>query len=185
MKRLVFVIVILLLSAASFPAFAAGADSSNNFEFDVALQFATGPDNFDSGYGINLGAGYMLSTIDKNLQARVDLGYLDFSQGSYGLNLDYTRVPIVISGRYYFPLDERLRLFAQAGVETSFDSKDELVATFFGLAKQTNNELRLGIVPGGGAEFKITPDIGLFAVGNFHLITDSYFSIQFGSAFHF
>jgi hypothetical protein len=186
MKKLIFTLAALVLvSVLSVPAFAAsGTSSSSNFEVDAALQFATGPDDFDSGYGINLGAGYLLSSIDKNLQARVDIGYLEFSKD---FGLEYTRIPVVISGRYYFPLDERLKLFAQAGVETSFDSRDELVPVpiFGGLAKQTKNELRLGLVPGGGAEFLITPSIGLFAVGSLHLISDGYFSIQFGSAIHF
>ena len=186
MKKTVFLIAsLLLLSFLSLPALAAPAETATeqgNFEVDGALVFASGPDSFDSGFGLNFGAGYMLSSIDKNLQARIDISFLNFSKDSFGQTLDYTRVPITISARYYFPLDNRLKLFAQAGIETSFDDKDTSYGYY---GKQSKSELNVGITPGGGVDFSINPAVSVFVLGDIHLISDNYFSLQMGCAFHF
>ena len=158
--------------------------SAGEFEVDGSLGFATGPESFNSGFGVNFGAGYMLSTIDKHLQARVDLSYYDFSYDygyGTGYNLNYTRVPITFSARYYFPIQDRLRAFAQAGLETSFDSFDHVD----GGVKRSKSEVNLGLTPGGGIEFFVSPKTSIFAVGLIHMISDDYFSMQFGAAFHF
>ncbi len=185
MKKIVILIAnLLLLSVLALPALAEPATTSadqSTIEVDGSLMFASGPDSFDSGFGLNFGAGYTLGTIDKNLQARIDIGYLKFSRDFYALSLDYTRIPVTISARYYFPLDNRMKLFAQAGVETSFDDKDSF--SIFG--KQSKSELNVGLTPGGGIDFSINPMVSVFALGNVHLISDSYYSLQLGCAVHF
>jgi hypothetical protein len=45
--------------------------------------------------------------------------------------------------------------------------------------------VNFGITPGGGIEFQVLPDVSIFALGRIHIITDNYFSMQFGAAFHF
>ncbi len=83
------------------------------------------------GFGLNFGAGYTFPDI--NLQARVDVSYFDFSYDYAGLyDFSYTRIPITVSARYYFPINDSLKAFAQAGIETSIDSFDE-PTFFFGL----------------------------------------------------
>ncbi len=157
----------------------------SGFEIDGSFGFATGPDHFDTGYGLNFGAGYMLGTIDKNLQARVDLSYFDFSYTyGYGYNYDlsYTRAPLTVSARYYFPIVNRLKAFAQAGLETSIDQFDYVDGAG---RKQSKSEINLGVSPGGGVEFFINRDISVFAVGRWHIIDHSYFSGMFGAAYHF
>ncbi len=157
----------------------------SGFEIDGSFGFATGPEHFDEGYGLNFGAGYMLDTIDKNLQARVDLSYFDFSYTygfGYGYDLHYTRVPLTVSARYYFPIVNRLKAFAQAGLETSIDQFDYVDG--FG-NKRSKSEFNLGVSPGGGVEFFINREFSIFAVGRWHLIKNSYFSAQFGGAYHF
>lgn len=164
---------------------AASSSDNGDFEVDGSFAFATGPGDFGSGYGVNFGAGYMLKSIDKNLQARVDISYYDFSYTygfGYGYDLTYTRIPVTVSARYYFPINDRLKAFAQAGLETSFDSFDYVDG--FG-NKHTRSDVNLGISPGAGIEFYPTPKVSIFAVGRIHMISDSYFSMQFGGAFHF
>ena len=179
----------VLLSAAT-AAFAEAKSSTDTrsmetgeFEVDGSFGFATGPNDFDSGYWLNFGAGYMLTAIDKNLQVRLDLSYFEFSYtpNSPGYDLNYTRAPFTVSARYYFPIINRLSAFAQAGLEMSFDSKEYVD---FG-NKHTKNEVNLGISPGGGIEFFINRDVSVFAGGRWHVVSDGYFSTQFGGAFHF
>lgn len=154
-------------------------------EVDGSFAFATGPGSFDTGYGLSFGAGYTLGEIDKNLQARVDISYFQFSYdyffGGGSTGLTYTRVPVTVSGRYYFPIMDKLRVFGQAGLETSFDHFDY----YAGGNKHSKTEVNPGISPGAGVEFFVNRNISIFAVGRAHLISDSYFSMQFGVASHF
>lgn len=161
------------------------ASSSGDYEVDGSIGFATGPGDFSSGNGVNFGFGAMLPDIDKNLQARVDISFFDFSYtyryvGS-GYDLSYTRIPITVSARYYLPINSRFKAFAQAGLETSIDSYDYVVAG----NRHSKSEVNLGISPGGGAEFVFNPQISFFVLGRIHIISDEYFSMQFGGAFHF
>jgi len=165
-------------------AFAENSKASDErmFELDGAFAFGIGSGPLNNGGGVNFGAGYMLSTIDRNLQARIDLSYFDFSTDFMGSDLSYTRVPVTVSARYYFPINDRLKAFAQAGIETSFDSSESYDFT---VNKHTTNKVNFGLSPGGGIEFSVAPDVSLFALGRIHIITDNYFSMQFGAAFHF
>jgi hypothetical protein len=88
------VLTIFLLLSTGTAAFAKTTKASTSgagageFEVDGSFGFATGPGDFNSGFGVNFGAGYMLGTIDKHLQARVDLSYYDFSY-DYGYGTGY------------------------------------------------------------------------------------------------
>jgi hypothetical protein len=158
---------------------------TGDFSIDGSFAFASGPGSFDQGFGVNFGAGYMLKATDRNLQARIDLSFFEFEYdyrwGGGTYDLSYTRVPITVGARYYFPILERLRAFAQAGLETSFDSYD----SYANGAQHSKNEVNLGVSPGGGAEFFFGRNASAFALGRVHMIADSYFSMQFGAAFHF
>jgi len=185
-KLATMALAMFLLVGCGTVAFAKSAKSasvsdSGVFEVDGSFGLATGPGSFDGGPGINIGAGYMLTSIDKNLQARVDLSYYDFSSTYWIYDISYTRIPVTVSARYYFPINDRLKAFAQAGIETSFDSFDHPV----GVVKQSKSEVNIGLSPGGGIEFSVAPQVSIFALGRAHVIADSYFSMQFGAAFHF
>jgi opacity protein-like surface antigen len=189
MKTLTIVVLtILILLGQNATAFSktVATPARGDFEVDGSFALATGPDSFDAGYGFNFGAGYLLRTIDKNLQARIDISYYSFSYdygtGFGSTSLSYTRVPVTVSGRYYFPINTKLKAFAQAGLETSIDHFDYIAPSGF---KQSKNEVNLGISPGGGIEFNVNPNVSLFVLGRAHLISDSYFSTQFGFASHF
>jgi len=185
-KLAAMTLAIFLVVGGGTAAFAKATTVSTDkgvFEVDGSFGVGTGPGSYDGGPGVNFGAGYMLSTIDKNLQARVDLSYYDFSYDILIYKLSYTRIPITVSARYYFPINDRLKAFAQAGIETSFDSSDNY-DPFFG-TKHSKSEVNIGLSPGGGIEFFVAPQISIFALGKAHIISDSYFSMQFGAAFHF
>jgi opacity protein-like surface antigen len=194
MKKSVFaMLAILFILSSGTAAFAkasktgrsADSPAAGDVELDGSFAFATGPDSFDSGFGLNFGAGYTLSAVDKNLQARLDLSFFQFKNdyffGGGSTGLTYTRVPFTVSGRYYFPILDRLRAFAQAGLETSFDSFD----FYANGGKHSKSEVNLGLAPGGGIEFFVNRNLSLFALGRAHLISDSYFSMHFGAAGHF
>ncbi len=189
-KVIIATLAVLLVVCAGTMAFAKtartsyGTSEAGDFEIDGSFAFATGPGAFDTGYGLNFGAGYTLSSIDRNLQVRADLSYFDFSYTpfGYGYDLSYTRVPFTVSGRYYLPVIDQLRVFAQAGLETSIDDFDYIDE--FG-RKHSKSEVNLGISPGVGVDFLINPNVSVFALGRWHLISDSYFSMQFGAAYHF
>ncbi|HEX9020240.1 MAG TPA: outer membrane beta-barrel protein [Nitrospirota bacterium] len=185
MKRIsIAMLMVFVIFGSSALAFAKSGEAmtSKAFEIDGSFGWATGPGDFDAGYGLNFGLGYTLGQVDKNLQLRFDLSYYDFSRDVFFESLDYKRVPFTVSARYYFPIVERLAAFAQAGIETSYDSRDEF--DVFG-NKHTNHEVNLGVTPGGGVEFFINDSASIFAVARWHLITDSYFSMLFGGAYHF
>ncbi len=183
MKKLVFLLATAFVFATVVPAASAAPASSVTAanEIDATFGFGSGPGDFDAAAGFSFGAGTMLPSIDKNLQARIDVSYFDFSRDFFSTTPHYTRIPITISGRYYVPLDDRVRIFGQVGIETSVDSKDEFTA--FGL--QSRDHVRVGITPGAGIEFFFTPDFSVFALGNAHLVSDSYFSMHLGAAVHF
>jgi hypothetical protein len=184
MKKTVFTLLVVFITlfagtiCYAMSGGSEGAASSGAFEFDGSFAPATGPGDYGSGFGINFGAGYMLKSIDKNLQARFDVAFYHFDNDFPWGSGTYTRVPIIVGARYYVPIVDKLRVFGQAGLETSVDDFDNA-------AHQKKHEVNLGIAPGGGIEFFVHPKVGVFALGVAHLIADSYFSMQFGVAAHF
>jgi len=184
--RFLAVLIALAMTYSSSTAFAKPAQSSGsmwtgNLEIDGSMGIGTGPGDFDSAAGMNFGAGYMLSSINKNLQVRVDLSYYNFGFAQLGYDLDYRRIPLTVSGRYYFPVNDKMKAFAQAGIETSFDYFEYADA----LGKHKKNEVNLGLSPGGGVELMVAQNVSIFVVGRYHLVSDSYVSMQFGAGFHF
>jgi opacity protein-like surface antigen len=157
------------------------SSAAGNFEVDGSFAFATGPGSFNNGYGFNVGGGYTLSSMDKNLQVRADLTIFDFSYDHYADRFDSRRIPLVIGARYYFPIVNRLSAFGQAGIETSFDKYDYLN----GAVKDSKSEVNLGVSAGGGVSYQILPNLSAFALARVHMIKDSYWNMQFGAAFHF
>jgi opacity protein-like surface antigen len=179
MKKLTIALVTLfLLATAAAPVFAV---DRGTYEYYGALAYATGPENFDNGIGVSFGAGYMMKDIE-NLQARIDISYFTFDRDVANTNVDYTRIPVTISGRYYFPMQDRFNLFAEAGIEASFDDAE---FADLGGVKHSDSEVNIGFTPGGGAEFFVNKNVSVFALARYHVITDDYFSMHLGGAFHF
>lgn len=143
------------------------ADSS-----DIAAVYATG--SYSSATGLNLGFG---KTINDNLEARADFSYLPFEKGG----LKYTRMPIAVSGKYYHPLSESVKAYAQLGAEVSIDSVEVIITVpGFGSSKTSEQKARLGITPAVGCESEISPGISLFLDARNHFVTDSYATVALG-----
>jgi hypothetical protein len=171
------VVVLLLALATPVPA-AYGADT---MQLDASIGYGSGPNDFDAGFGFNFGGGYNLPSIDKNLQLRMEIGYFMFDRGVLGTTLDYTRMPFGFGARYYLPVADRLKLFGQATAEISVDEFD----VFDAFGKRSESEVNLGATPAVGVDFALSPQLSLFGTASMHLISDSYFSMQFGTAYHF
>lgn len=183
MKRIIVIALTALMTLGlTVPAFA--KEGRSDVEVDGSVVLATAPaSGFDTGFGVTVGVGAMLPQIDKNLQGRFDLSYFTWSDSQFGIDVSYTRIPFLFSGRYYVPArDNRLRVYVQGGLELSYD-KVEVATPFFGKASAT--ETRIGLVPGAGIEYKLSPTLGFVADARWHIITDSYLTVQFGLASHF
>jgi len=169
------------IAKAKSASSSSGTTTAGNFEVDGSFVFATGPGSFNNGYGFNVGGGYTLTSVDKNLQARADLSVINFSYDHYATRMDSRRIPFVVGARYSLPIVDRLTVFGQAGIETSFDSFDAPLGT----GKESKNEVNFGGSLGGGASYQIMPNLSAFALARVHMISDSYWTMQFGAAFHF
>jgi hypothetical protein len=174
------VLVLLLGMGTVIPTVSSAAEATP-FQLDASIGYGSGPSDFDAGFGFNVGGGYTLSSIDSNLQARLDIGYYTFEQDILGDTLDFTRVPFAVGARYYIPIAERLKLFGQAAVELSVDDFDTV--DVFG--KRSKSEVNLGFTPSAGIDFELNRALSLFTTASAHLVSDSYFSMQFGAAYHF
>lgn len=190
MKRFIIITLAAFLTLGMTALAFARTDrsTSDDKEIDGSVVLATAPaSGFDTGFGITVGGGAMLPQIDRNLQGRIDVSYFVWSASEFGVDVTYTRVPILFSGRYFVPArDSRLKVYIQGGLELSFDTVEVAVPVpFRGTVKESANETRIGLVPGAGIEYKLSPTIGLVADARLHIITDSYLTLQFGLASHF
>lgn len=180
-----FLIAVLVFGMAT-TVFAAGS-STSGAEIDGSVGFGTGPNNFDPAFGMNFGGGYTLPNLP--VQVRADVSYFKFERSVVGASFKYTRIPFTFSGRYYFPVGDKLKFFAQGGAEVSIDKLESpiFLSTTLGLLPGTASESKtnFGASAGGGVEFFFNPHASVFGLARFHVITDNYFSMHFGGAYHF
>ena len=187
MKKFVITIAVAFFILASGTLALAKSQQESAAEMDASLVLATAPaSGFDSTLGITVGAGMMLPHIDKNLQGRIDISYFKWSASEFGVDVSYTRIPILASGRYFIPTgDNKMKVYAQGGLELSFDKAEAAVTVpFFGTVKSSASDTNLGLVAGAGLELKINPQMSFVTDIRWHLITDGYFTLQGGLAFH-
>ena len=185
MKRIVIITAAVLLALSAGTQAFAKSEQMGNAEVDASLVWASAPaSGFDSTIGLCIGGGTM---VDKDIQARVDLTFLTWSESFFGADLDYSRTPITVSGRYYVPMEQNdLKVFVQGGLELSFDKVEVAMPDFFGgYVKASESDVHLGITPGAGLDFAIAPQLSIVADVRWHIITDSYFTLQAGVAYHF
>ena len=196
MKRIAIIILAAFITLSlTAPAFAKAGSTSSTAqvaEIDGSVVLATAPaSGFGIGLGVTVGAGAMLPQINKNLQGRVDLSYFKWSASEFGADVSYTRIPLLFSGRFFVPTqDNRLKVYIQGGLELSFDKAEFAIPLpsppfAVGTVKESSSETRIGLVPGAGIEYKLSPTLGLVADTRWHIITDSYFTVQLGLASHF
>jgi len=189
MKKVVLIAACFtLLLGMSSAALAAKGDT----ELDFGIGFATAPyDESDLGWGLNFGGGYeflqLSATRNDTLQIRGDIGYESWSGDFHGFgfdeDVDFSRVPVSVGCRYYYPIKQvkNLRVFGQASLELSFDSIE--VGTPFG--KVSDDETNVGVTPGAGVEYMLNKNIFVQAQMKEHLISDPYFTMQGGIGFRF
>ena len=188
MKRFALIsLAALIVCGMTATAFAksAGSSSSQDVEVDGSLAVASAPaSGFDTGFGVTFGFGMMLPQISKDLQGRVELSYYEWNATDYGDDVTYRRVPVDIGGRFYLPTNSgNLKVFVQGMLEISFDTVEVSNFPFPGTSSQSDTHL--GFVPGAGIELNINPSLSFVADARWHLITDDYFSLQAGLAYHF
>jgi len=183
MKKIVIITAAVLLALSTGTQAFAKSEQMGNAEVDASLVWASAPtSDFDSTIGLDIGAGVMLPQIDKNLQGRVDITFLSFDGSFFGTNLTYSRVPITVSGRYYIPAQQTVKVYGQGGLELSFDKVDTAVFPGF---KASESSINLGLVGGVGIDVAISPQLSFVADARLHLITDYYLTLQGGLALKF
>jgi opacity protein-like surface antigen len=185
MKKIMIIIAVVLLALSTGTQAFAKSEQMGNAEVDASLVWASAPASaFDSTIGLAIGGGIILPQIDKNLQARVDITFLSFDGSFFGTDLTYTRVPITVSGRYYIPANQDIKVYAQGGAEVSFDKVEAGVPGFPGF-KTSESDINFGLVAGVGIDVAITPQLSFVADARLHMITDYYLTFQGGVALHF
>ncbi len=184
MKRGILVLVALLVATLlSGNAFAAKASPGYRTEIDGMLSIASDPGgDFGSTLGLGVGMGFDLSDTLKpssgKIFGRVDINYFNWDQTVFGVDLEFTRIPIFVGGRYYIPThDAKIDIFVEAGLEFSFDDEEVFVP---GLGKASSSDLNIGLTPGIGIEVPISND-GLFVGGDarWHIVDNDYFTVSF------
>ncbi len=189
MKRVsVVIIAVLMLALLGGNAFAAKASSGAKTEVDGMLSIATDPaGGFGTTIGLGAGVGFDLSDrlhpSSGRIFGRVDINYFSWDQSFWGVDLNYTKIPVFVGGRYYIPSQgSNVDVFVEAGLEFSYDTVDVAVPNFFfgGVMKASESELHIGVTPGVGIEVPVSKD-GLFIGGDarWHMITDDYFTLSF------
>ena len=185
MKKIIIITAAVLLAFSTGTQAFAKSEQMGNAEVDASLVWASAPtSDFDSTIGLNIGAGVMLPQIDRNLQGRVDMTFLSFDGSFLGTNLTYSRVPITVSGRYYIPLQQPVKVYGQGGLELSFDKVDTAVPGFPGF-RVSESSINLGLVGGLGIDVAIAPQLSFVADVRLHLVTDYYLTLQGGLALKF
>lgn len=158
------------------PVFAKMGDKSAS----VGLGIGTAPaPGWGSGYGFSIGGGY---EIQDDLQIRGDVSYFSWTLDSVGDSLTYSRMPISVSARQYFPVQQNLKAYGQAGLEMSLDKFEW---SDIASSVSSTSESNFGITPGGGIEYSINPQLSIGVQGLYHIITNSYITLGITGGYHF
>jgi hypothetical protein len=185
-KIIVFMLFFMFGSgAAGLPAVesAQAASEGGDFEVDLSSVWASpAGSGFNKTFGVNFGSGLMLNQ-SRTLQGRIDVSSLRWDRTSFGNELFYERLAIVLGGRYYIPTySQYSKFFSQIGVEASFDEKESMNTGFI---KTSKTETNIGVTPGVGWQIGVGPDLRFVIAARYHLITDNYLDLMLGLAVSF
>lgn len=191
MKKVLVLTMILVLCVAG-GVFAAPAKSGVGLTIDGSVSVADETyQGSDAGFGFGFGVSYDLSDVvrlgDSKFMARADINVLQGEQdlGIFG-TLDSSRMPFFVGARYVLPIKTQpLDLYAEAGIEMSFD-KYEVSYSFFGVPyKEEVSDTNLGFTPGFGAIFPLGSNLSLGANVRLHIISNGYTSFSFTLGYSF
>jgi hypothetical protein len=192
---LVFLLVFGLLSQAS----AAKRDGS----VELMLGVGFGPDDPDFEFGNTFGPGVGLAyEVVDNFQLRTDISYFKWDDSATvcppfnpcsDRSLKLTNMPVFAGGRFLAPLTDHIQLFAELGLSFNFLKAKLSDATTGDTISES--EMKLGLVPGLGIEFRLSPQVGLGANVRYNLMTKgvgdfkeggtSFLSTALLAAYHF
>jgi hypothetical protein len=143
-----------MLGAALIFLFAVLHQSTNafakttRFSIEGSAGFGTSPQdiNSDSTVGFSIGQGLFVTD---NFQARIDVSYFKWNDKSCSRCDLLRNIPIVLGGRFYFPVAPQIRLFGEVGVGAEL------------LEYLGSQKYGISLVPGVGAELMVVPQLGL------------------------
>ena len=166
-----FLVVLSPLTAKA----AANAEVFGLTSITGVVGIATEPvSGFGTGFGLGVGAAFYHVN---DIEIRADLTYLNWTTTEFGLDFSYTRLPLIVSGRMYFPANGTLRVYAQGGAGLSFDTAEVSACYLSYCRKVSASDTHFDLVPAGGVQLQITPVLAVGAEGGFHIVTDSYFTL--------
>lgn len=178
------IVVVLGLASACVAALAPAASAkTGDVEASLDLDIAPSPNNtvgFGTAVGLTGGLGFEVA---RDLQARGDISFYNWSGSQFGANVAYTRVPIDAGLRKYFSMGQSpLRPFVEGEVELSFDSVG--AGAPGGIKTSVTNE-RLGVLFAGGTEYRIDEHFGAEAMLKYHLVSNGYLTFALGMNYRF
>lgn len=183
MKRALFAVLLSLLLS--------GMSIASGIGIDVSGDYASEPDNdFDSTVGLSMGInvdfeslihvreGSKFRNYSKNMKFRGDIGYFHWEDDVSGVDLDYTRIPMFIGMRYYYPVQKMNRrgldIFGEGGGELSIDDEESYST---GRGKRSDDEITIGFALGGGIQYSFTDLLCAGAHLRYHAVSDDYFTL--------
>ena len=174
-------VLVLLFAGAGF------VHASEEITGDVGLNIATGPISgygtaFGPNFGVNIDYGVFIksqsaSNITGNIKFRIDLGYYKHTDSVYGNNVNYTRIPVFVGGRYFFSQFNELAFYGEGGLEISSDSRESGYSFNGRNYKSSYSETRTGIAAGAGLTFNINPKLYVGANARLHSVSDNFFTL--------
>jgi len=197
MKKMI-IGVIMGLSAV----LVAGTSHASTISLDVGGSYASEPvGNFGStvgpGAGVDIGWNVFAKErvkgkargFLKNIKFRIDMHYYKWDDSIAGLDIEYTRIPLFLGGRYYFPVSGMNKagweVFGEGGLEVSRDEWEEVIviqpAT---LRRVSDSKTHTGAAVGGGIRYNFTDTVFGGVSGRFHAIDDSYMTIDLAIGFY-
>ena len=182
MRKILFPLLALVLISGT--AFAAGGQAGQSGpSLDLSGNFATEPaGDFGTTFGLEVGANVPLNRLGMNvatsktveLQGRASLSYYNWDESIFGVDLEYRRIPFFVGARVLAPVAPQLKVYGQLGLELSFDRAEAFLP---GLGRVSDSDINIGITPGVGIIFPVSNQVYLGANLNWHIISDSYFTL--------
>ncbi len=179
MKKGIIVLGMLVLLLAG----AGSVYASAGITGDVGLNIATGPISgygsaFGPNFGVNIDYGVFIksrsaSNITDKIKFRIDLGYYKHTNSDYEYNVNYTRIPVFVGGRFFFSQSKKLSYYGEGGLEISSDSWDS-GHTYY---KSSFSEAHSGIAGGAGLTYNINPKVYVGANVRLHEVSDDFFTL--------